>query len=172
MDNPHDNSENIGTAEELDNLLHAHGVHNCRRGSRELSATAMAETANLIREIQEKYGTHSPTDETDSEANSRIQRFITQRLRAGQLVFDRHIAENDLDENFDEVSGALSVMLYAVERHATVIIPAKSSRNDGIKRQIFAAAPIPDRGILRRTRHRADIVAIATQAGFTQLRKP
>ncbi|NMM92454.1 hypothetical protein B2J88_50895 [Rhodococcus sp. SRB_17] len=153
------------TVEELNNLLRESRSKIYCRTSADLSAAERAEIAAHIRETQDEH-------ETASEANSRIQRFITQRLRAGQLVFDRHTAEDQYEVNVDEITKALSVMLYAVERHATVIIAAKSSRNDGIKRQIFAATPIPDRGILRRTRHRAEIVAIATQAGFTQLRKP
>ncbi len=155
------------TLEELNKLLEETRSTLYCRTSADLSAAERAEIAAHIRELRD-----ASENETASAANTRVQRFITQRLRAGQLVFDRHIAEDHFDENVDEIAKALSVMLYAVERHATVIIPAKSSRNDGIKRQIFAATPIPDRGILHRTRHRAEILEIATQAGFTRIHKP
>lgn len=155
------------TLEELNKLLEETRSTLYCRTSAELSAAERAEIAAHIRELRD-----ASENETASEANTRVQQFITQRLRAGQLVFDLHTTETDLDQNYDAIHKATNDMLNAVKRHATIVIPAKGSRNDGIQRQIFAVAPIPDRGILHRTRHRAEILKIASGAGFTRIRKP
>ena len=151
------------SVEELNNLIRETGSTLHCRTTDDLSPTERAELARLIRE------THGADDETDSETNARIERFIDRHLRAGNLVFDRHIPEDELTANYATLHKTTKAMLHAIDEHATNIDMTRGRRNDPNKRQIFAAVPMPDKGILRRTHHRKDIVALAEKAGFTQI---
>jgi len=151
------------SVEELNNLLRETGITLHCRTAADLSQPERAELARLIRE------THGADDETDSETNARIERFVDRHLRAGNLVFDRHIPEDELTANYAALHKTTETMLHAIDLHATKIDITRGRRDDRNKRQIFAAVPIPDKGILRRTHHRKDIVALAEKAGFTQI---
>lgn len=151
------------SVEELTNLLRETGSTLHCRTVADLSPRERAELTRLIRE------TYGADDETTSETNARIERFVDGHLRAGNLVFDRHIPEDELTANYAILHKTTKTMLHAIDDHATKIDITRGRRNDRNKRQIFAAVPKPDKGILRRTHHSKDIVALAEKAGFTQI---
>ena len=151
------------SVEELTNLLReTRSTLHCRTVA-DLSPRERAEMARLIRE------THGADDETDSEMNTRVERFVDRHLRAGHLVFDRRIPEDEFTANYAALHKTTETMLHALDLHTTKLDTTRGGRDDGNKRHVFAAVPMPDKGILRRTHHRKDIVALAEKAGFTQI---